>query len=325
MRSTFAFLVGLGCGLLASPSHAQDIELRREAVRLLERANEVSLSPKLPDLERRVVFRVLSPTGPPQEGTFERYVIQGVGRREVYSFGDYQHENVFTGDTLITTQAQRQLMPPPLAHVIRLTPIYLVTFDENDVIRGIRNDAVRGRPARCIEFDTIAGEKRRHNEICLDAESGVMLFARLNDAEYEYSDFFSFAGALLPARITYSHSGTRWLEISQSMAELKDKENALAAPPGSVRLQSCTTYRRAIAQQMPQPKPGEGSHDVEILISAIINSDGRIHQAAILTSHRPDLHAEALAVARQWEFSPALCNGQPNPAQVAITIRFRNR
>src|SRR5207237_10202093 len=66
----------------AIPASAQDPELRREAVQLLERANGVSLSPKLPNLERVDTFRVFDSSSGPQEGTFTRVVVQGTGRRE---------------------------------------------------------------------------------------------------------------------------------------------------------------------------------------------------------------------------------------------------
>src|SRR5438046_9155743 len=86
----------------AIPASAQDPELRREAVQLLERANGVSLSPKLPNLERVDTFRFFDSSSGPQEGTFTRVVVQGTGRREESRFGEYHSLDIWTGGRLAT-------------------------------------------------------------------------------------------------------------------------------------------------------------------------------------------------------------------------------
>src|SRR5438045_8263322 len=86
----------------AIPASAQDPELRREAVQLLERANGVSLSPKLPNLERIDTFRFFDSSSGPQEGTFTHVVVQGTGRHEEARFGEYYSLAIAT----------RALLPP---------------------------------------------------------------------------------------------------------------------------------------------------------------------------------------------------------------------
>lgn len=72
---------------------SQDLKIREEAVQLLERADAVSTSPKLPNLERVDTFQVFGDSGT-KEGSFTRVVIQGVGRRDEYTLGDYDLVNV---------------------------------------------------------------------------------------------------------------------------------------------------------------------------------------------------------------------------------------
>jgi hypothetical protein len=117
-------------------SFAQDVQLRQEAVRLLERANAVSLSPNLPNLERSDTFRVLDSDSGAREGAFTRVVVQGTGGRDEITFGDYHVVNVWTGGHLATTRT-RELAPPEVHNLMRLTPIYLVRFDHEDVIHAI--------------------------------------------------------------------------------------------------------------------------------------------------------------------------------------------
>ena len=66
MRLFLALFAG---GLvLLSKTAAQDPKLIAEATQIMEKANGVSLSPKLPNLQRSVTFRVYDPTSSMREG-----------------------------------------------------------------------------------------------------------------------------------------------------------------------------------------------------------------------------------------------------------------
>jgi hypothetical protein len=323
MKKSLALLVILaGVSALSS---AQDLDLRKEAVRLLEKASAVSLPPHLPNLERSVTFRVLDSLAAVREGTFTRVVIQGSGRRDEFTFGDYHAVNVF-GQGTLTTSRSSEVAPPEVMSVLRLTPIYLVHFDQEDVIRAITDAARGGRSLRCIQFDTIAGEKHQNNELCVDVANATLVSEKLGEELIENSEFFPFAGALIPARILYSHAGVPKLEILQSMTELKDATaDVLAAPPDAQLRLLCTTYRRAIGESMPQPKPGNGGRVSDLLVRGIIGRDGKVHDAVVQSSDRPDLNAEALSLIQQWVFTPAMCNGRPNPSEASFVLHFQGR
>lgn len=312
--------------LIPTGARAQDPKLRSEAVELLERANGVSMSPNLPNLERTDVFRVLDRSSPVREGTFTRVVIQGVGRREETTFGDYHTINVFT-DAGLSTLRTSELGPAEVETVMRLTPIYLVTFADDDVIHAIVDQAgAGGQNLRCIQFDTIRGQRLENNEICVNAAEGTLVSEKLGNRFIEYSEYFRFAGELLPARIKYSRDGVRKLEITQTLVELKDAtENVLAAPPNASVRAWCKTFKRAIGQSMPQPKEGRAGRDMDVAIRGIIGFDGRVHQAVVQSAERDDLGAEALGIVQQWVFAPALCNGQPNEEEATFIVHFHGR
>lgn len=313
--------------LVAVPvlSFCQDIRVREEAVHLLEKANAVSTPVKAINLERTDTFRVFGSDPAVKEGTFTRVVIQGIGRREETTFGDYHVLDVFT-DKGVATVRTTELAPPEVRTLMRLAPIYHVRFDDQDVIHTITNREVNGQPARCIEFDTVAGQKNQANEICVDTASGSMVLQKLGDDLIENSEFFPFAGALLPGRINYSFAGVRKMEIDQVLTPLTgESANVLAAPPNAQLRQFCKTYRRPFGESMPQPKPGNGASEVEIVVRGLIWGDGRVHDAVVQTSERPDLNAEALDLIHQWIFTPALCNGQPNVTEASLTLHFQGR
>ena len=309
----------------AIPASAQDAELRREAVQLLERANGVSLSPKLPNLERIDTFRFFHSSSGPQEGTFTRVVVQGTGRREEARFGEYHSLDIWTRGRLATMRTG-ELLPPEIDTVKRLTPIYLLRFADDDVIHAIVDKAAGGKKIRCIEFDTIRGQKVENNELCVDHNNGTLVLEKVGDELIENSEFFSFAGELVPAKIAYSFAGVRKLEISQTMTELTDtSENVLAAPPEAQIRNFCKTYRRAIGTSLPQPKAGKGGRNTDVAIRGIISTDGKVHEAVVQSAEYPDLGAEALALVQQWVFTPAVCDGNPNTQEATFIVHFHGR
>jgi len=316
----------LGLLLVPAQNAAQDPTIRSEAVQLLEKANGLSMSPQLPNLVRTDVFRVLDTSSPVREGTFTRVVIQGLGRREETIFGDYHTIDVFT-DAGLSTVRTSELPPPEVHTVMTITPVYMVSFADDDVIHSIVAKAgSAGQKLRCIEFDTIRGQRIDNNEICVDAASGTLASLKIRNRLIEYSDFFPFAGALLPGKISYSRDGVPKLDITQTMEELKEPtENVLAAPPNASVRVWCTTYRPAIGESMPQPKAGYNGGDIDVAIRGIIGQDGKVHQAVVQGAESPELGAEALALVQQWLFAPAVCDGKPSQEEATFIVHFHGR
>lgn len=310
--------------LFATLSISQDIKVREEAVRLLEKADAVSAAVNLPNLERVDTFRAYSESGI-KDGAFTRVVIQGTGRREETTFGDYHVVDIYTRDGVTTTRTQ-EVAPPEIKDLKWMTPINPLRFDDQDVIHKITNREVNGRPARCIEFDTIHGEKTDVNEICVDAANSTIVLEKLGNELLEYSEFSDFSGEMLPGKIRYSVSGTLKMEVSQTITRLDDATpDVLAAPPNSKYGAYCKTYRRPYGKSMPQPKPGNGGTQVDIIVRGLIGEDGRIHDPVVQSSERPDLNAEALDLIRQWVFSPGVCDGELNSIESAFTLHFQGR
>lgn len=302
---------------------SQDLKVREEAVRLLEQANAVSSPATLPNLERIDTFRVFGEAGI-KEGSFTRMAIQGTGRRDEYIFGDYDLINVWTRKQ-VAVAGTDGILPPELDNVVRITPMYLLTFDEQDVIRNISDRSMNGRPAHCIAFDTIHGEQTDNNELCVDAANGTLLFEKINGEVIENSDFFPFAGVLFPGKINYSSGGAQKIEITQTMTALSASDNVLAAPSNSRMHKVCAMFRRPFGVSMPQPKPGNGGGNSDVVIRGMAGMDGKMYNPTIQYSDRPELNAEALQLASQWTFTPAMCDGRPDAHEVDFILHFKGR
>jgi TonB family protein len=143
----------------------------------------------------------------------------------------------------------------------------------------------------------------------------------------ENSDFFSFAGALWPARIDVFRNGIEVLEIHQSLAPIQGAidPNVFAPPPGAHVRTRCGQYRRAFGQSMPQPPIGRGSQNTDVVLHGIIDRDGKIVAPVIVQSDRPDLNPEALQLISTWTFQPAMCDGHPNTAEANFVLHFQGR
>jgi len=109
-------------------------------------------------------------------------------------------------------------------------PYRAQSFDSSDVIEQIKSASYSGRSAYCIEFETIVGEQRLPGEICLDKANGSMLAVRTGSKLWEYSDYFTIKGALIPAHIVYRESNFN-LNADLTMTALDDKpEDAFVVP-----------------------------------------------------------------------------------------------
>ena len=318
-------LNALGLNWLALPEVARMKSTLASLLVVLAVSNfGLSQDVKVREDERVNTFRAFGDAGV-KEGSFSRTVIQGVGRRDEYVLGDYHLLNVWNQEQVAVTGTPH-VTPGEFVNLFRLTPIRLVRFDGEDVIHSIDEREVGSRKARCIEFDTIKGQQTQNNEICVDASTSVLLELKLGAELIENSEFFEFAGALMPGKIHYSVGGMRKMEISQSMKPLTDGEaNVLSAPPGAQVQHPCTTFRRPFGTSMPQPKAGNGGTNVDIIVRATVLPSGSVYEATIQNSERPDLNDEALVFVKQWTFTPAMCDGSPTQLEVSVAVHFQGR
>jgi len=304
----------------------EDVQLRQRAVQLLERANSVSALRSTANVERVESFLAFDPSYGTREGSFSRVQVRGTGLREESTFGSYHAVNVWAAGHLATVRTS-ELAPPEIVKVRALTPIWLVRFDHEDIIQSIEDREIGGHLQHCVEFDTVAGEKTQNNELCVDAENGTLSRVKAGAELVENSDFFPIAGALRPAKIRYSVDDILKLEITQSITLLTDAAaNVLEAPPNAQIRNFCRTFQRAFGQFMPQPEPGKGGGATsDVLLRGMIWPDGKVHEAVVQSSDRPDLNAEALKVIQQWVFTPSLCDGKPNAIEATFTLHFQGR
>jgi TonB family protein len=327
MRRT-AHLISVALALVTSSAVAraqEDIQLREKAITLVERANVASMARPFAPYEQTIVFRVYSPGKGTQEGRFTSVTIGPRSYRDEYEYGDFRLLVVVNGD-MIADVGNRAVAPLEVRKLTTLNPIYHVSFDRSDVIRDIQEVSVAGRAAECIDFETIVGEKHDTNQICVDRQLGTLVRVRTGGETITNSDFFRLHGANYPARISYENGEIR-LDLEQTMTHFDGTPdpNLLVAPPDAKVMHVCLAYVRPYGQNLPQPKPGTGTQNVDVMLHGTIGPDGKIHDAMINRSGRDDLNNEALKIFSTWTFTPAVCNGKPIEVPADVTLHFQNR
>jgi hypothetical protein len=307
----------------SAPLPAQDIAIRVEAVRLLDRANAVSRPTHImPNYRDDVTFRAYGLDGSMKEGRSSAIYSGDIERYEWF-FGDYHAVSIHYPDKIVQNRDYR---PAPLEtmEMDKLTPLLIWRFDESDTIHSINSRSLLGRPASCIEFETVKGRDFQSNEICVDEELGTLIRAAVGDEVVEDTDYAQFQDVWWPTHIRHNINGALRMEIDQSFSLIDGSIDwAALTPPNPVTLGACQQYRRPIVQSEPQPSSAGPGPWYDVRVHGVIGSDGRVHDAAVMTKGRPDLEKQALQIVSTWVFSPGLCNGKPIPVDANLTVHFR--
>jgi TonB family protein len=315
------------CAFLISPAIAEDAQLRSRAFEMVERAHEISTPRQSGPIinETAVTFRAVAADGTMREGNYSRVYAGSNGIREEYSSGDFHLVLIALPDRRAFIGKSR-VLPPEFREMLALLPIQLWRLDHEDVVREIKKVNRKGTDAQCVEFDTIRGTETFNNEICFDATTGAEIYDRSGNVELENSAFFDFVGSKQPGHVQQYRNGTLVMDIQLTRRIITEQlsPDLFTPPPAAEVRVLCKTFRRAFGQSMPQPE-GSGGAITRILVHAVIGTDGKLHDAAIENSDRPDLNAEALKIVQGWTFTPAQCNGNPNSQEANLVVRFQGR
>lgn len=308
------------------PPAPENPELRREAVRLMERAYRASTPDRWVPHAQLLHIRVLAPSaGGPAEGDYRSYRASENQSRFETDFGDY-HYVVITVNHQHAELGTPGVPPAVIDRARQMTPVFRGQFDNTDIIRGIHDATIDGQPARCIDFTSVAGEELQQNQVCVETARGVLLSVRQDNVTLLQSDFFEYAGALMPGRIVRLVDGAEELEIGQKLTAMSEFPPGLFEIPAGARtatVTSCKTFVRATAIDTPQPPPGPSNGIVEVVVRGMIDDKGHTTPSSVLESTRPDLNQAALDLVAKWSYEPARCDGHAVSWSATFRVQFK--
>jgi TonB family protein len=303
-------------------SPPEDPVLRAEAVRLLERANHLSTPSLWPANEMTLRFRVAAPApGDPFDGEYVSSVGGAELRRQHWRYGAYEYTQIRNGQRLSLTGSQTP-QPAVVSLLNEMAPIYLVRFDNQDVIRSIADSSP---DTRCIRFDTVTGDRLQSNAVCVDPRNGWLLSVRTGDTLTRNSNFFPFQGSFLPGHIERWSAGRKVIELDETVVLKSDYPEDYFTVPESSTGFICQQFRRAFEVNTPQPPPGSSIQITDIRLQGLIDTNGRVLSLKPIESSHPDLNEEAIKLVSTWTYQPATCEGKTVTWGTTFTVHFKGR
>jgi hypothetical protein len=300
---------------------AQDMAVRVEAIRLMEHANAISRpSHRMPNHKTELTFRAYALDGTTKDGQSSAIISGDIERYETH-FGEYESTSIHYPDKIV--QDEYQPPPPEILEMDDLTPLKVGRFDESDVINSITPATLFGRPARCIQFETVNGRTRQSNEICVDEELGMLVRWGVGEELIEDTEFVSFENMMVPQHIRHYIRGKLRMEIEQKFSVIEGPIDwAALTPPNPHTLRTCQPYVRPVVQSAPQPANAGPGPWYDVQIHGVIGRDGRVHDAAVLPAGRPDLEKQAIDLVSTWVFSTPTCSGKPTVVIADLVVHF---
>lgn len=83
-------------------------------------------------------------------------------------------------------------------------------------------------------------------------------------------------------------------------------------------LPKCGRVQPPDALLTPDPLLHLREDDLNVRVSFIVGTDGRVHSAFVLESGGPGEDQIVLRAVRFWRYRPALCNGVPTDSEARI-------
>jgi TonB family protein len=159
--------------------------------------------------------------------------------------------------------------------------------------------------------------------VCFDSHKGwpVLLDATSLEHAYslEYSNFAKLGDKAFPRDLRYLDDGA--IAVSAHIEELASApkfDSATFSPPDSSEAHVwCADPKRAVVQSIP----GNFSFgDTPVVFYAVIGTDGRLHDLALLQAAKQADSAAAQKIAEGAVYTPASCAGTPVEQEASLTI-----
>jgi TonB family protein len=320
-------LVGVN-GAWVERAAGEDVQLRAQAVQLMDRAraaNAIRGGPYF--LRTEASFVATGDGGGLSSGTLVRTRGMGGSLRMDVSFGDWQATMIFA-DSQISKVGPWDFPPYAVRKLLGLVPFTVGQFDNQDVIRGIRDGGAGGQSATCVDYDTIHGESKSSNTICVSKADGTLLEERDRGRVFEYSKYADVVGAKYPQHIEYSEESGFHFSGDMTIIKLDSvSDDTFAVPAGAQSGTLCKTATAPTPLSVPQPesKGGPEAPIVNVVVRVFITASGTVTDPHVAKPGRAELDAEAVKLVQTWTFDPATCNGKPNVVPWDLVVHFQGR
>jgi hypothetical protein len=311
-RSLSIALIAVGlAGAWMERAVAEDMQLRARAIQLLDKAraaNSIRGGPFL--IQTEASFVAAGDGGALVSGSYLRTRgLNGSLRQEV-RFGDWQATFVKV-NTEVGLVGPWDFPPYAVRRLLALVPFFVGQLDDQDVVRAIKDGGAAGQDAVCIDYDTIHGEERSANHICVSKADGSLIEVRDSGRTFEYREDSGF---------TFS------ADVSMKKLE-RVSDDTFVIPAGARGGTLCKTATQPVPLNAPQPaaKGGPDAPVVDVVVRAFVTHTGEVMQPHVVKPGRAELDDEAIKLVQTWTFEPSTCNGKPNTVPHDLIVHFQGR
>jgi TonB family protein len=314
--------------LMAKLSYADD-QSRIDANLILRKASDLeTFNPgEAPKYRLEVRFSFLRQEKEVGKGVFTREVESPVLWHEDLEFGEFRYRRVRIKKQIWTSQ-NYDFVPMPVQGL--WGALYWTNFRlaDSDIVKRVRDRKIGDVAARCVEIESVAGKEKENREVCVQGDTGYVVYGLYGDRRFSYSEFAPVGPRVRPRRIAvdFNESDRIVAEVNYNEVERFDPVGFEPIVGGEVR-DACTATRPPVAKSATDPKyppnvrPG---YHGKIVLELKIDQDGHVLNAAVLQSLQTDLDADALRVVKTWEFEPGTCDGKPTTSFTKIEVTYHS-
>lgn len=183
---------------------------------------------------------------------------------------------------------------------------------------------------------TNRGSRQEQYKFCFDQKSGALLATlspdirpkNMTDYSCFYGIFRKFGDFWFPREMACFEDKHRQLEakVEELSTEFSPEISLFKPPPGSIERGRCSGVPARPVQTLsrePGFPTGYQGKDSTVVLSLIVDAQGKPQDLKVIQSGGKGLDNEALAAVQRWRFKAATCDGEPMPAEIRVEVNFR--
>jgi TonB family protein len=310
----------------ASHSPARD-DLEKKANHILERVSQLETFQRGdPKHKREVKFRLVRAGSPDVEGLFAVKTDSATLWREDIDFDNYHSSELRIKDH-VWFKSTHDFLPLVVQELREALIVPVLRMGKENSVKRVYEREIEGVRVQCIEFETVHGDNKFENEVCVQKDTGYLMWAHHDGTQMSFSEFLPIGGIVLPRQITIDLDGKSKVvaELNEEMVQKFDPTE-FTPPDGAEMTEVCIKGSNPAPLYTPDPVSGLiaslGISHGRVTGVLKVDTEGNVVNAAIVQSLSPVLDDLALATVKRWKYAPATCNAKPVRGVTQFSVAY---
>jgi TonB family protein len=330
-RASLVAITGLSLPLFLAlfvvNAFAAGDDLEKKANHILGKVSQLeSFQRGDPKHKREVKFRLVRAGSPDVEGLFVVKTDSANLWREDIDFDNY-HFSELRVKNHIWLKSTHDFLPLVVQELQSALMLPVLRIGKENSVKRVYEREIEGERVQCIEFETVHGDDKFENEVCVQKDTGYLMWAHHDATQMSFSDFLPVGGIVLPRQITIDLDGKDKIvaELNEEIVQKFDSAE-FAPPDGAEMTEVCVRGSNPAPLSTPDPVfsliAGLGISHGRVTGVLKVDAEGNVVNAAIVQSLSPVVDDLALATVKRWKYAPATCNGKPVKAVTQFSVTY---